>query len=414
MEKPIEHGKRLIVFDVEGVLIPKNRFIYETGKSIGFLQLLRMLFIGFLYELRILSLKTAFRHIFYLMKDVNINNLINIFDKIPSVPHLQSIFRQLKDRNFKIALISSGLPSTIVKKLGASLGADFAYGIEIGLNKEFLTGEISGEVIDNKGKLKVLLEILSSEKISPIDCVVVGDDRNNDSIFLPEVFKIGFNPDFILRVTADKVLTGNLSGIISIIDNEQNIRSPLSKNDVLREVVHASGFFVPILAGVISVPFMALLICSIMIVYFMSELSRMNGKSFPIVSLITKNTVSNSEVYDFAAAPLYFGTGILLTLLLFPAPASSVAIATFAFGDSAASIFGGRISKKPFLFNKDKTLEGSLIGFFFAFLGALFFVSPPIALFGAAVAMFFEYLPLPLNDNLIIPFATGLFLTLII
>jgi len=218
----------------------------------------------------------------------------------------------------------------------------------------------------------------------------------------------------MLRVTADNVLTGNLSGIISIIDNEQKIRSPLSKNDVLREVVHSSGFFVPILAGLISVPLMALLICSIMIVYFMSELARMNRKSFPIVSLITKNTVSNSEVYDFAAAPLYFGTGILLTLLLFPAPASSAAIATFAFGDSAASIFGGRFSKKPFLFNKDKTLEGSLIGFFFAFLGALFFVSPPIALFGAAVAMFFEYLPLPLNDNLIIPFATGLFLTIIL
>ena len=402
------------MFDVEGVLIPKNRFIYETGKSIGLFQLTKMLFIGFLYEIRLLSLKTAFGHIFYLMKDVNINSLIDIFDRIPSKPHLQSIFSRLKDRNFKIALISSGLPSTIVKTFGDSLGADYAYGIEIGLDNEFLTGKISGDVIDYKGKLKVLLKILSAERLSPSDCVVVGDDRNNNSIFLPEVYKIGFNPDFILRVTADKVVTGNLSGIIPVIDNEQKNRSPLSKNDVLREVVHASGFFVPILAGVISIPSMALLICVIMLIYFISELSRMNRKSFPIVSLITKNAVSNSEVYDFAAAPLYFAAGILLTLLLFPTPASSAAIAMFAFGDSAASIFGGRISKKPFLFNKDKTLEGSLIGFFFAFLGALFFVSPPIAVFGAAVAMLFEYLPLPLNDNLIIPVVTGLVLTLIV
>ena len=414
MEKPLEDTKRLIVFDVEGVLIPKNRFIYEAGKSLGLFQLMKMLFIGFLYEIRILSLKTAFKHIFYLLKDVNINRLIDIFGRIPSIPHLQGIFGQLKDRNFKIALISSGLPSTIVKKLGDSLGADYTYGIEIELYNEFLTGKISGDVIDYKGKLKVLMEILSAERLTPNDCVVIGDDRNNNSIFLPEVYKIGFNPDFILRVTADKVVTGNLSGIIPIIDNEQKNRSPLSKNDVFREAVHASGFFVPILAGLISVQSMALLICVIMIIYFISELSRMNRKSFPIVSLITKNTVSNSEVYDFAAAPLYFASGILLTLLLFPTPASSAAIAMFAFGDSAASIFGGRISKKPFLFNKDKTLEGSLIGFFFAFLGALFFVSPPIAVFGAAVAMLFEYLPLPLNDNLIIPLATGLVLTLIV
>jgi hypothetical protein len=40
---------RLVVFDVEGVLIPKNRFIFEVGKSIGISQLLKMLFIGFLY-----------------------------------------------------------------------------------------------------------------------------------------------------------------------------------------------------------------------------------------------------------------------------------------------------------------------------------------------------------------------------
>ena len=150
------------MFDVEGVLIPKNRFIYETGKSIGLFQLMKMLFIGFLYEIRLLSLKTAFRHIFYLMKDVNINSLTDIFDRIPSKPHLQSIFSRLKDRNFKIALISSGLPSTIVKTFGDSLGADYAYGIEIGLDNEFLTGKISGDVLDYKGILKVLLKILSA------------------------------------------------------------------------------------------------------------------------------------------------------------------------------------------------------------------------------------------------------------
>ena len=147
---------------------------------------------------------------------------------------------------------------------------------------------------------------------------------------------------------------------------------------------------------------------------FLRYIDRVHHKNFPVVSAITRHTVSKSEAYNFATAPLYFGLGILLTLVLFPVPASSAAIAIFALGDSAASIFGGRISKKPFLFNKDKTLEGSMIGFFFAFLGALFFVSPSIALLGAAVAMFFEYLPLPLNDNLVIPLITGFILTLVV
>jgi dolichol kinase/2-hydroxy-3-keto-5-methylthiopentenyl-1-phosphate phosphatase len=414
LKKPSENKKHLIVFDVEGVLIPKNRFIYEAGKSLGIFQLMKMLFIGFLYETGILSLKTALNHVFYLMRGIGINSLIEIFNKIPTIPNLQNIFMQLKDRNFKIALISSGLPYQIVKKLGDTLGADYAYGIEIGLENELLSGEISGDVIEDKGKLMVFKKILSTEGFIQTDCVVVGDDRNNNSIFLPKVHKIGFNPDFILRVKADTIVNGNLSGIIPIIDNEEKIRSSLSKNDLLREIIHASGFFVPVLASFIGIIYMSLLIFAIMLVYFVSELLRMNRKDFPVVSFITRNTVSKSERYAFAAAPLYFALGILLTLLLFPNPASSAAIAIFALGDSAASVFGGRISKKPFLFNKDKTLEGTLIGFFFAFFAALFFVSPPIAVLGAALAMLFEYLPLPLNDNLVIPLFTGFILSLVV
>ena len=44
-------------------------------------------------------------------------------------------------------------------------------------------------------------------------------------------------------------------------------------------------------------------------------------------------------------------------------------------------------------FNKGKTLAGSTIGFFFAFLGGLFFISPLSALIGAAIAMIVECLP---------------------
>jgi phosphoserine phosphatase len=414
LKKPSENKKQLIVFDVEGVLIPKNRFIFEAGKSLGIFQLMKMLFIGFFYETGVLSLKTALNHVFYLMKGIGINNLMEIFDKIPTIPNLQNIFAQLKERNFKIALISSGLPSQLVKKLGDNLGADYAYGIEIGLENEVLTGEISGDVIENNGKLVVLTKILSAERLTHSDCVVVGDDRNNNSIFLPKIHKIGFNPDFIIRVKADSVVNGSLLGIIPVIEKEKRIRSSLSKNDLLRELIHASGIFVPVLASFIGVPYMGSLIFGVMLVYFVSELLRMNRQNFPVISLITRNTVSKSERYDFATAPLYFALGILLTLLLFPTSASGAAIAIFALGDSAASIFGGRISKKPFLFNKDKTLEGSLIGFFFAFFAALFFVSPPIAVLGAALAMLFEYLPLPLNDNLVIPLSTGFILSLIV
>jgi dolichol kinase len=161
------------------------------------------------------------------------------------------------------------------------------------------------------------------------------------------------------------------------------------------------------------VPAVAAIIVAIALVYLASELFRIEGRKMPLISSITRHAASQTELYGFVAAPLYFAFGILLTLLLFPFHASGAAIAMFALGDSTASIFGG-IWGKRLPFNKGKTLDGTLAGFFFAFLAGNFFVSPLYALAGAAFAMTIEALPLPINDNILIPVLTGLFLTLII
>jgi phosphoserine phosphatase len=399
---------RLLIFDVEGVLIPKNRFFFEVGKNLGFFKLIYIMFIGFLYEIGVISLESALKHVFGKIKGIKLARLIFIFDKIPATPKLQSFFSQVKERNCKIALISSGLPTIAVKKLADSIGADYAYGIDVGLNeKNELTGEISGDAIGVNGKLKILNQLLIAEGLTLADCVVVADDRNNRCLFLPAVKKIGFNPDFIIRVKADEVVVGKLSGIVPILDGKKVKRHFPSRNDLVREDIHASGFFVPVIAGLITVPIVALLICLIAVIYTISELTRLDGRELPLISAITRHAASQTELFGFAAAPLYFAFGIVSTLLIFPSPVSGAAIAAFALGDSAASLFGGFIGKK-LPFNHGKTLEGSLAGLFFAFLAATFFVAPWIALIAAAVAMTVEYLPLPINDNVAIPLITAL------
>jgi phosphoserine phosphatase len=406
-EKP-----RLIVFDVEGVLIPKNRFIFEVGRSLGFSWLVKLLFFGFLYEAGIIKLESALRHVFKDLKGVSLETLLFIFGKIPAIPYLQSFFCQLKERNFKIAVISSGIPAVIVKKLAATLGADYAFGVEVGTEEGELTGEIWGDAIAKNGKQKILLEILSQENLRLEDCVVVADDRNNRCIFLPGMLKIGFNPDFVIRLKADRVVNGRLSGVLSVIDGKKHKRSFPSTNDLVREDIHASGFFMPVIAGLVGVPVVATIIIFISLVYTVSELSRLEGRELPLVSAITRHAASQSELYGFAAAPLYFAFGIVATLLLFPIRAGGAAIAMFCFGDSAASLFGGLISTS-LPFNKGKTWEGSLAGFILAFLAGLFFVSPLLALVGAAIAMAIEVLPLPVNDNVLVPLITGAALTLL-
>ncbi len=413
-ELPYQTEKRkLVVFDVEGVLIPKRRYLFfEIGRTLGFRQFLTIVLYGFLYEVGAIPLKSALKHIFRVFRGVKTQELIPIFRQIPLIPGAKQVVQKLKAEGFRTALISSGLPTVVVEDLAQELRADFAVGLELETTEEALTGEIWGDVLEHNGKLPVLQKILKYTDLTPKDCIVVADDRNNKSIFLPEALKIGYHPDFALVTTADKVVNGSLPEILPpILGQPDDKRLQFSRNDIVRETIHASGVLMPILASHSGKYYVAYFILIVTLLYVMSELARIEKKSLPLFSLITRHAATQSELGEFATTPILFATGIILTLLIYPAPASSAAIAAFALGDSTASLVGKAFGKIHLPINKGKTLEGSLTGLVFAFLAALLFVPPWLALIGAVAAMTFELLPLPLNDNLVIPLVTGAILT---
>jgi dolichol kinase/phosphoserine phosphatase len=403
-----------VVFDVEGVLIPRNRFFFLLGKSLGFVQLVSVFFYGFLYETGLMPLESVLKHIFSLARGMKVEKMMQIAANVPIMPEAETLITRLKAQGCKIALITSGLPTMVVRMFADKLGADMAYGFDVGINGELLTGEIWGDVIQANGKLSVLQNLFKEQCLEANDCVVVADDRNNTSIFLPSALKIGVNPDFILRVKADRVVTGSLGKVLAAINGEPKHRGSPSRKDIFREILHASGFFIPVVAALFGVPIVAGFITIVLGLYAASEYLRIEGRKMPLINHITRRAASENELFQVVLAPVYFAVGILLTLVIFPAPASAAAIAIFALGDSAASIFGRFFARTALPLNKDKSLEGSLAGFFFAFSAGLFFVSPPLAVVGAFIAMLIEYLPLPINDNLLIPLVTGLSLTLLV
>ncbi len=402
-----------MVFDVEGVLIPRNRLFFEVGRSLGVVPLLKILLYGFLYEVGAVRLTEALKRLYKVARGAKADLFIRSYEKLPLMPNAKEVFARLKAENCKIALISSGLPTFLVEKLSKTLGADYAVGVEVGIEGEVLTGEIWGDVIRDKGKALVFGELVESERLSLKDCVVVADDRNNASLFVKEVRKIGYSPDFVIRAKADVVVDGRFSKILPAVNGETRSRRLPSKSDIFRETIHGSGFFVPLIALWIGLPLAVFMIVAVIAVYVASEWTRLQGKNMPIISVITRHAASQAELCEFTLAPIYFAVGILFTLLLFPARASGAAIAIFALGDSTASLIGSALSGRPLPFNRAKTLQGSLGGFFFAFLAGSFFVSPWLALVGAAVAMTVEYLPLPVNDNVLMPLCTGLALMLL-
>ncbi|MCL2642754.1 MAG: hypothetical protein FWD52_04505 [Candidatus Bathyarchaeota archaeon] len=411
----VKEKTRLIVFDVEGVLIPRNMFFFQVGRTMGFFTLIQILLYRLLYESGIISLDVSLKHIFRKLKGQKMETLQHIFNQIPATARLQDFFTQIKKQEkCQIVLISSSLPTAIVEQFAACLNADYAYGINVCVNNVGkITGEISGEVIEVNGKKKILHQILIKTGLNLRDCTVVARDRNNRCIYTKETKKIGYNPNFIIRIKSDHVVMGKLAGVLPILNDKKTKWSCPSVNDLIRENIHAAGIFTPIIAQIIGLLPVIIFISGLSIVYLISELARLNGKNLPLISAITRHAASQSELYGFVAAPLYYAIGILLTLIIFPFPASAAAIAIFTLGDSVASIVGGSLGIK-LAFNKGKTLEGSLSGFACAFLASCLFVAPWIAVIGAAIAMIVEYLPLPINDNVLIPIVTATVLMLLL
>ena len=86
-------------------------------------------------------------------RGVKVELFLQTLEKLPLLPNTKETFATLKSQGYKTALISSGLPTFIVKKLADLLAVDYAVGVEVGVSDEKLTEEIWGAVIERKGKL---------------------------------------------------------------------------------------------------------------------------------------------------------------------------------------------------------------------------------------------------------------------
>jgi len=374
------------------------------------LKFLKTIFLGFLYEIGLLSLETALRRIYKYFEGYTTEELHYYFEKIPLLPGSDAVFEYLHKNEWKTALISSGLPNFCIQELATKLKADYAFGLKMETVKGKFTGKIEGYAIKKNGKAVLLQEILNREKLDSKNCILVADDRNNIQMFAYANLKIGYNPDFMLSAKSDYVVTGNLTNILPIITNtiREEHKQTLSRNQILRLAIHMSGFTIPFMCTYFLNHYLiAILISIVTSLYIISELARMMRITFPLLTSITTRAAVKLELYEFTTDPIFYAFGIILSLIIFPPQFAYASIAILTLGDGAASLFGKKLGKTPYPFNKAKNLEGSIFGFIFALSGAVFFIDPIRAFIAAMAGMLAECLPMPLNDNLTIPLTAG-------
>ena len=106
----------------------------------------------------------------------------------------------------------------------------------------------------------------------------------------------------------------------------------------------------------------------------------------------------------------YYLVACWFTILVFERTVAAAALLVLACADTAASVVGQAIG--GYRFAKGKTLSGTGAFVVTAFLVTLPLFPATPALGGAIIAAVIECLPLPLDDNITIPLAVGISLTL--
>lgn len=121
---------------------------------------------------------------------LSLSELQHVLDRIPYQEGAREVFRVLKERGVKTAVVSAGL-SILADKVAKELGADIAVANELRTNNGTLTGEIAVKVAVNE-KRKIIEQVASKFRIPMNEVALVGD--RGDDLCVGECLRIAFKP----------------------------------------------------------------------------------------------------------------------------------------------------------------------------------------------------------------------------
>lgn len=187
------------------------------------------------------------------------------------------------------------------------------------------------------------------------------------------------------------------------------------EQELLRKSIHMSIALSPTVANLIGVLPTIFLLGLGTILYSIMEAMRISGLNLGLVSSITTMVSREREKNGFVIAPITLGTGAMLALLLYPAPAATIAIYALAFGDGFASLIGKSIKTIKIPFTGGKSLGGSLACFFAVYFSAYPLLDDPYKAITVALAStIIEMLPSKDMDNIIMPVGTGMIASMLL
>jgi phosphoserine phosphatase len=181
---------KLVVFDIDGTItkhVSSWQFLHERLGQWGN-QAVH-------YQQMFLAGKISYRKFCRLdaahWKGMEAAKLYKIFEEIPYAKNVERAAKVLKDRQFKLAAVSTGI-QFIVERVKKDLGFDYVLSNKLKVRAGRLTGGVEVK-ISHLGKGKVLESILKRFQIAASSTIVVGDSAGDIPMMRMAGYAIAFN-----------------------------------------------------------------------------------------------------------------------------------------------------------------------------------------------------------------------------